>query len=298
MASHSLPVVVLTGASSGIGRATAHVLARRGARLVLAARDAAALEGVANECKELGSTAIVVPTDVTDARAVRDLAESALSQFGTMDVWINNVGVGAVGRYDLVPLESHRRVIESNLLGHMHGSHVALTHFRRRRRGTLINMISIGGWLSAPYAAAYTASKFALKGFGQSFSLRSSIRRGYAMGPITHAGHCALFRRCSIRKPWRKESRICCVTRDPSSLLEAPPGLVVQFETSHRRPVAVYCTGSWTSRSRGDSTRPKPTGISSSHPAVTRSSAGSGDLPRARCCSLQAPRQASLRSRG
>jgi short-subunit dehydrogenase len=88
-------------------------------------------------------------------------------------VWINNVGVGAVGRYDLVPLESHRRVIESNLLGHMHGSHVALTHFRRRRRGTLINMISIGGWLSAPYAAAYTASKFALKGFGQ--SLRAEL---------------------------------------------------------------------------------------------------------------------------
>jgi NAD(P)-dependent dehydrogenase (short-subunit alcohol dehydrogenase family) len=167
------PVVVLTGASSGIGRATAHELARGGARLVLAARDSRSLEDVAQECERLGGTAAVVPTDVTIDASVRALADQAVQRFGHFDVWINNVGVGAVGRFDSTPLEAHRRVIESNLVGHINGSHVALAHFRQRHRGTLINMVSIGGWLAAPYAAAYTASKFALRGLGQ--SLRAEL---------------------------------------------------------------------------------------------------------------------------
>jgi short-subunit dehydrogenase len=167
------PAVVITGASSGIGRATAHELARRGARLVLAARDATALDDVARECQELGGTASSLATDVTDATAVRALADHAIERFGHIDVWINNVGVGAVGRFEDTPLEAHRRVIESNLVGHLHGSHVALSHFRRRHRGMLINMISLGGWLAAPYAAAYTASKFGLRGLGQ--SLRAEL---------------------------------------------------------------------------------------------------------------------------
>jgi NAD(P)-dependent dehydrogenase (short-subunit alcohol dehydrogenase family) len=167
------PVVVITGASSGIGRATAHAYARDGAQLVLAARGRDALDVVQSECVRLGAEALAVPTDVTDAKAVQALADAALSRFGRIDVWINNVGVGAVGRFDEVPLDAHRRVIETNLLGHMHGAYAVLPHFRRRRRGTLINMISVGGWASAPYAAAYTASKFGLRGFSE--SLRAEL---------------------------------------------------------------------------------------------------------------------------
>jgi short-subunit dehydrogenase len=167
------PAVVLTGASSGIGRATAHAFARLGARLVLAARSGEALETVAAECIRNGAESLSVVTDVTDDVAVYQLASKAIAHFGGIDVWINNVGVGAVGRFDEVPIEAHRRVIEANLIGHMNGAHAALTHFRSRGRGTLINMISLGGWLSSPYAAAYTASKFALRGFGQ--SLRAEL---------------------------------------------------------------------------------------------------------------------------
>jgi NAD(P)-dependent dehydrogenase (short-subunit alcohol dehydrogenase family) len=167
------PVVVITGASSGIGRATAQAFAREGARLVLAARGRDALDVVQRECARHGTESLVMPTDVTDARAVQALADAALSRFGEIDVWINNVGVGAVGRFDVVPIESHRRVIETNLLGHMHGAYAVLPYFRRRRRGTLINMISVGGWASAPYAAAYTASKFALRGLSE--SLRAEL---------------------------------------------------------------------------------------------------------------------------
>ena len=169
----SRPVVVITGASSGIGRATAIAFAREGARLVLAARGRDALDVVQRECARFGTESLVVPTDVTDAAAVQALAESALSRFGEIDVWINNVGVGAVGRFDAVPIAVHRRVIETNLLGHMHGAYAVLPYFRRRRRGILINMISVGGWASAPYAAAYTASKFALRGLSE--SLRAEL---------------------------------------------------------------------------------------------------------------------------
>ena len=167
------PVVVLTGASIGIGHAAALAFARQGAHLVLAARGAEALDKVAAECRLLDAEALAVPTDVTDAGAMRALADAAIARYGRIDVWINNVGVGAVGAFDTTPIEAHQQVIAANLVGHMNGAHAVLPHFRRRGRGTLINMISVGGWTVAPYAAAYTASKFGLRGFSE--ALRAEL---------------------------------------------------------------------------------------------------------------------------
>ena len=167
------PVVVLTGASSGIGRATAMAFAREGARLVLAARGLEALDRVAAECENAGAQALAVPTDVTDADALRRLASAAIERFGHIDVWINNVGVGAVGAFDTTPVEAHQRIVECNLIGAMNGAHAVLPHFRQRGHGTLINMVSLGGWAVAPYAAAYTASKFGLRGFSE--ALRAEL---------------------------------------------------------------------------------------------------------------------------
>jgi len=159
--------VVLTGATSGIGRATAVHFARAGADLVLAARRQAVLDEVAAQCQALGAQALVVPTDVTDERAVRALASAAVARFGGIDVWINNVGVSAVGTFVQTPLKSHRRVIEANLLGHINGAHAVLPHFIARKTGVLINMISLGALAAAPYATAYSASKFGLRGFSE-----------------------------------------------------------------------------------------------------------------------------------
>ncbi|MGJ4949046.1 SDR family oxidoreductase [Bradyrhizobium sp. HKCCYLS20291] len=165
--------VVVTGASSGIGRATALALAREGASLVLAARREDVLKDVATECETLGGRAIAVGTDVTDAEAVKHLADRAVQTFGGIDVWINNAGTGVFGAYQDADIALHRKTIEVNLLGTMNGAYAALPTFLQQRRGTLINNISLGGWAPTPFAAAYTASKFGLRGF--SASLRQEL---------------------------------------------------------------------------------------------------------------------------
>ena len=159
--------VVITGASSGIGAATAKAFAKRGARLVLAARNGEALDAVAARCRDLGAEVLNVPTDVTDAAAVAALAERARDRMGAIDVWFSNVGVGAVGKFHEVPIEAHRRVIDANLIGHLNDAHAVLPIFIEQKRGIFINMISVGGFVPAPWAVAYTAAKFGLRGMSQ-----------------------------------------------------------------------------------------------------------------------------------
>ena len=165
-------VVVITGASSGIGEATALAFARQGSRLVIAARDLDALNAVAEDCRRMGSEAIAVEADVTDAEAVKRLAERAMT-FGRIDVWVSNVGVGAVGRFQETPIEAHEQVIRANLIGHMNDAHAVLPIFLKQHHGIFVNMISIGGFAAAPFAAAYSASKFGLRGFSE--ALRAEL---------------------------------------------------------------------------------------------------------------------------
>jgi short-subunit dehydrogenase len=167
--------VVITGASSGIGRAAALTFACEGANVIVAARREAALEDLAATCNVASGHALVVPTDVTEPESVVQLAHTAAERFGgRIDVWINNAGVGAIGEFTEIPIETHARVIQTNLLGYLHGAHAVLPYFKRQGHGVLINTISLGGWVAAPYAVAYSASKFGLRGYSE--ALRAELR--------------------------------------------------------------------------------------------------------------------------
>lgn len=157
---------VVTGASSGFGRGIAQRLGRGGANVVLAARRAAVLEEVAAEVRSAGGQALVAPTDVSDPKAVEALAEAAVARFGRIDGWINNAGVGALGRFEDIPVADHARVIDVNLKGVIYGSHAALRRFRAQGFGTLVNVSSVEGKIALPYHSSYAASKHAIVGLG------------------------------------------------------------------------------------------------------------------------------------
>ncbi|MFS2127170.1 SDR family oxidoreductase [Pseudomonas sp. Pseusp97] len=131
----------------------------------LGARDEAACQEVASQCREAGGEAWVVPTDVTQGESVMQLAEHAVQLTGGIDVWVNNAGVGSVGTFEETPLEVHEQVIQTDLLGYVRGARAVMPHFKQRGSGVLINTLSVGSWVAQPYAAAYSAAKFGLVGF-------------------------------------------------------------------------------------------------------------------------------------
>lgn len=167
-------VIVITGASSGIGRATALHLAGRGAKLVLGARREAVVADVAEQCRAAGGDAISARLDVADAASVEAIAVAAVERFGRIDVWINNAGLYSVGHFEDTPPEVFDRVLAVNLQGVVSGSRSALSRFRSQERGTLINVSSMIGGLAGPYVSAYATAKWGVRGF--SFALREELR--------------------------------------------------------------------------------------------------------------------------
>ena len=224
-------VVVITGASSGIGRATAHAFAREGARLALAARRAEALSDAARECEGHGAHGVIaVPTDVTDADAVERLADQTVDAFGRIDVWVNNAGVVLFGRFEEVPVAAFRRVMDTNVHGYVHGARAALRRFRAQGgRGVLINNASILGLVGMPYASAYVASKFAIRGFSECLRQELQDSPGIHVCTVLPASmDTPIFQRGANYTPWR--AKAVDPAYDPAVTAEAILGLAKRPE--------------------------------------------------------------------
>jgi NAD(P)-dependent dehydrogenase (short-subunit alcohol dehydrogenase family) len=167
-------VVAITGASAGIGWASALAFARAGSRLALAARRVDRLEVLAGEIRALGSDALVIAADVASAADVRHFVEATVERFGRLDVMVNNAGSGVRGRVEETPVEDFRRLMEVNYLGTVHGCQAALPVMRRQGRGVIINVSSIVGHRALAGGAAYAASKAAQISLTE--SLRQEVR--------------------------------------------------------------------------------------------------------------------------
>ncbi|MBY8874846.1 SDR family NAD(P)-dependent oxidoreductase [Micromonospora sp. PLK6-60] len=160
-------VVVIAGATSGIGRAAAHEFAGRGDRLVLAARDPGTLAEAGRECRRAGAEVLTVPTDVTQPGALDALATAAVTGFGRIDVWLHTAAVMAYGRFEELPEPVFEQVVRTDLLAAAGAARVALRHFKEAGGGTLILTGSVLGHVTAPYMSGYVASKWGLQGLAR-----------------------------------------------------------------------------------------------------------------------------------
>ncbi|MBL8159092.1 SDR family NAD(P)-dependent oxidoreductase [Candidatus Saccharibacteria bacterium] len=167
-------VALITGATSGIGRATALEFARQGYDVALLARRQAELHAIAKECEEQGVRAVIAVADVTDETAVQKAAEMAIRAFGHIDIWVNNAAVSLFAKFETAPSDEYRRVIETNLFGYIHGARTAIKQFKHQGHGTLINVSSVTAQAPQPYTSAYVASKYAIRGL--SASLRMELQ--------------------------------------------------------------------------------------------------------------------------
>ena len=165
--------VVVTGASAGVGRATAHAFAKRGDRVALLSRGRAGLEGAAREVTEMGGKALVIPTDVADHDAVESAAEQVENELGPIDIWVNNAMASVFSPVKQMKPEEYRRVTEVTYLGTVYGTLAALSRMERHGGGHIIQIGSALAYRGIPLQSAYCGAKHAIQGFCD--SLRAEL---------------------------------------------------------------------------------------------------------------------------
>ena len=181
--------VLITGASSGIGRATAVELAGRGDRLVLLARGAAALEDAASEARAAGAADVVVaPADVTDEAALRKVVDEAVARWGSLDVVVHGAQVMAYGRVEDVPAEVYETVVDTALHGSANLARVVIPEFRRRGRGSLVVVSSLLASVATPWMGSYIAAKWGQMGLLRVLQIENRDVPGIAISAVSPGG--------------------------------------------------------------------------------------------------------------
>jgi short-subunit dehydrogenase len=166
--------VIISGASSGIGRSLALHLAAEKAWLTLAARDEARLKRLKKECERLGGRAIAIPTDISEERQCHEMIEKVFAHYGRIDMLINNAGMSMVSKIDEMPdLTLFKRVMNVNFYGMVHCTFHALQYLKESH-GQIVNISSIGGFLGVPYNSSYVSSKFAMNGFTDTLRMEAA----------------------------------------------------------------------------------------------------------------------------
>jgi short-subunit dehydrogenase len=194
------PTVLITGASQGIGKATALLFARQGYDLVLAARNADHLEAVAQEVQSLGRAApLTISCDVTDSSQVHSLVQKALQHYGYIDVLINNAGIFASGPVEQFSLNDWHQVIDTNLWGYIYTIEALLPHFLQRRSGTIVNLSSIGGKVPTPYLVPYCTSKFGVTGLTEALQAELQPKGIHVCGIYPNLINSSLMERAVFR---------------------------------------------------------------------------------------------------
>ncbi len=166
-------IAVITGASAGIGRATAREFARRGCGVALLARGRGGLEATAREVAELGGEALAIPADVADREAVERAADAVVERFGRIDIWVNNAFAGLFSAFMDATPEEYERVTDVTYFGQVHGTRAALRHMLPQGQGTIVLVGSALAYRGIPLQSAYCAAKHALQGFQD--SLRAEL---------------------------------------------------------------------------------------------------------------------------
>ncbi|MDR0358032.1 MAG: SDR family oxidoreductase [bacterium] len=234
----SAEVVVVTGASGGVGRAVAHAFAKRGARLALLARGEKGLEGAQTECASLGGNAIAIPTDVSDPAQVEAAAERVERELGPIDIWVNNGMATVFGEFLDISAEEFKRATEVTYLGAVYGTQSALRRMVARDRGTVVQVGSALAYRAIPLQAAYCGAKFGMRGFTDTVRTELLHRRSRVWITMVHlpAVNTPQFSWCRTKLPLHP------MPVPPIYQPEVPAETV--YYAAHHRRREIYCGGS------------------------------------------------------
>ena len=188
-------VVVITGASAGVGRATVQAFAKRGARIGLVARGTKGLEGAKHDAERLGGQAVLLPTDVSSPEQVESAAQMVEATFGPIDIWVNAAMVSVFSPLSEMTPDEFHRVTEVTYLGTVYGTMAAVKRMLPRNKGTIVQVGSALSYRSIPLQSAYCGAKHAIRGFTDSLRTRAAARqkrRAFDNGPVARGKHTSI----------------------------------------------------------------------------------------------------------